>query len=144
MAIRDKFRRAVGSSSHKSTTSLSSSSSTHATETASTADSESSSSSSPSSSVADRKSRTRVFAWRPAKPAHDKEQEQKQQKKKNKNKTYSDPREKPFSEMNLRYQEILGSFELTFGTSHPEQLWNPDGELSPGTSRQNSIDLGRN
>jgi hypothetical protein len=81
----------------------------------------------------------RTFTWRSSKTADEKEQQ-----KKSKKHTYSDPREKPFTEMNLRYQEILGSYELTFGTSRPEQLWNPDGELSPGTSRQNSLDLGRN
>lgn len=142
MAIRDKFRRAVGS--RKSTASSSSSSSTHASETASNPDSDAASS---NGSPIDRNSRSRTFTWR-SKNGDAKEQSAQPQKSKpTKSKsrwTMPDPREKPFTEMNLRYQQILGSYELTFGTSHPEQLWNPDGELSPGTSRQNSIDLGRN
>jgi len=137
MAIRDKFRRAVGTS-RKSTSTTSSASSTHASETSTLASSTDSEVPSPASTVSDRKSRTRTFAWRPSKTAEEKDL------KKNRKKAGSDPREKPFTELNLRYQEILGSYELTFGTSHPEQLWNPDGELSPGTSRHNSVDLGRN
>jgi hypothetical protein len=143
MAIRDKFRRAVGAS--QSTASSSSSSSNAATEPA-TPTSASSSTSGPTESPAtERKIRPRTFTWRSAKTVEEKEQQQQQQKKGGNKKTAAaDPREKPFTEMNLRYQEMLGSYELTFGTSHPEQLWNPDSELSPGTSRQNSIDLGRN
>ncbi|KAF6807705.1 hypothetical protein CPLU01_15763 [Colletotrichum plurivorum] len=54
-----------------------------------------------------------------------------------------DPRERPFSETNLRHQEILNGFTLTFGKRQPSRDQRSSYYsigVSPGTSRHNSVD----
>ncbi|EQB46679.1 hypothetical protein GCG54_00006180 [Colletotrichum gloeosporioides] len=54
-----------------------------------------------------------------------------------------DPRERPFSETNLRHQEILNGFTLTFGKRQPSRDTRSSYYsigVSPGTSRHNSVD----
>lgn len=50
-----------------------------------------------------------------------------------------DPREKPFTETNLKYQEMFGAYELRFGASRRLSAdWEIEG-VSPMTSRRNSL-----
>lgn len=50
-----------------------------------------------------------------------------------------DPREKPFTETNLRYQEMFGEYTMTFGASRRLSAdWEIEG-VSPMTSRRNSL-----
>lgn len=50
-----------------------------------------------------------------------------------------DPREKPFSETNLRYQEMFGEYTMRFGASRRLSAdWEVEG-ISPMTSRRNSL-----
>ncbi|TDZ49906.1 hypothetical protein CTRI78_v007710 [Colletotrichum trifolii] len=72
--------------------------------------------------------------------------------KKKATKEKPDPRERPFSETNLRHQEILNGFTLTFGSKRPSRDTRDPRDtrdtrssyysigVSPGTSRQNSVD----
>lgn len=51
----------------------------------------------------------------------------------------SDPREKPFTETNLRYQQMFGDYEMRFGASRRLSAdWEIEG-ISPMTSRRNSL-----
>lgn len=50
-----------------------------------------------------------------------------------------DPREKPFTETNLRYQEMFGEYTMRFGASRRLSAdWEIEG-ISPMTSRRNSL-----
>ncbi|GKT87915.1 hypothetical protein Ct61P_05765 [Colletotrichum tofieldiae] len=58
----------------------------------------------------------------------------------------SDPRERPFNETNLRHQEILNGFTLTFGKGQRQMSRDQRSSyysinVSPGTSRHNSVDV---
>ncbi|KAL0930815.1 uncharacterized protein CTRU02_213550 [Colletotrichum truncatum] len=80
----------------------------------------------------------RTLGWRSTK-------DEKPKKKASKEKP--DPRERPFSETNLRHQEILNGFTLTFGKSQPshDQVRSShyNNGVSPGTSRHNSVATAR-
>ncbi|OLN81645.1 hypothetical protein CCHL11_05499 [Colletotrichum chlorophyti] len=55
-----------------------------------------------------------------------------------------DPRERPFNETNLRHQEIFHGFTMTFGKrplSREERSSYYSINVSPGTSRHNSVDV---
>ncbi|TQN69877.1 hypothetical protein CSHISOI_05655 [Colletotrichum shisoi] len=57
-----------------------------------------------------------------------------------------DPRERPFSETNLRHQQILNGFTMTFGKnqhqiSRDQRSSYYSVNVSPGTSRHNSVDV---
>ncbi|SPO02817.1 uncharacterized protein DNG_05492 [Cephalotrichum gorgonifer] len=52
-----------------------------------------------------------------------------------------DPREKPLTEANLRYQRVFGEYTMTFGASRRlSRDWETEG-ISPMTSRRNSLCL---
>lgn len=49
-----------------------------------------------------------------------------------------DPREKPLTQANMRYQEMFGEYTMTFGASRRlSRDWEAEG-VSPMTSRRNS------
>jgi hypothetical protein len=153
MAVRDHFRRAV----HKSDSSdnLSQTSGTSSSMTATTTTSNTSDSSDGGSSL--RKVPTnrlaRAFAFGSRDKARDLEKEKekelerqrKQQQKAKKNKIPLHPRDKPLTAQNLRHQEVLSQFTMTFGSS-PNRMsqvitGNVPG-ISPCCARAGSIDGG--
>ncbi|KAK2062634.1 hypothetical protein LY76DRAFT_589229 [Colletotrichum caudatum] len=79
----------------------------------------------------------KTFGWRSAKNEKSKKKSMKEK---------SDPRERPFNEVNLKHQEILNGFTMTFGKNHQQmprdQRWSYISvNVSPGTSRHNSVDV---
>ncbi|KAK1721789.1 uncharacterized protein CLUP02_03405 [Colletotrichum lupini] len=81
----------------------------------------------------------KTFGWRSAK-------EEKPKKKTAINEKEADPRERPFNETNLRHQEILNGFSMTFGKGQRPMSRDARSSyysinVSPGTSRHNSVDV---
>ncbi|EFQ33325.1 hypothetical protein CGRA01v4_06958 [Colletotrichum graminicola] len=79
----------------------------------------------------------KTFGWRSTKGEKPKKKPKKEK---------SDPRERPFSETNLRHQEILNGFTMTFGKNHQQMSRDQRSSyisvnVSPGTSRHNSVDV---
>ena len=146
MAIRDRFRRAL----HKSTSSSNvsqasdsnrnSASNNHIT-TTTTAVSDSSEGSSLRKSPS-----AKLFPWRSSESESRKKEEEKRKAKKSKP---VHPRDKPLTATNLRHQEMLSGFNMTFGSS-PNRLsqlvpagpWDDFEGVSPCCTRSPSIDGG--
>jgi hypothetical protein len=64
-------------------------------------------------------------------------------RKRREGRTYKHPSEKPLTEQNLKHQEMLSHFTMTFGASDPSQIIDPDFDgISPCCTRACSIDLG--
>ncbi|KAK1971171.1 hypothetical protein LZ32DRAFT_603148 [Colletotrichum eremochloae] len=79
----------------------------------------------------------KTFGWRSTK-------DEKTKKKPMKEKSNS--RERPFNETNLRHQEILNGFTMTFGKNQQQMSRDQRSSyysvnVSPGTSRHNSVDV---
>lgn len=148
MAIRDRVRRALTKSDSSSNISHSGSSSNITTTTTATTTSDGSESSSL------RKSPSKLFSWRSHDREHnstsdDKKKADKEQKKKTKKSSSKPvhPRDKPLTATNLRHQEMLSGFSMTFGSS-PNRLsqlvangFDDDG-VSPCCTRYPSFDGG--
>ncbi|KAK1999827.1 hypothetical protein LX36DRAFT_604223 [Colletotrichum falcatum] len=80
----------------------------------------------------------KTFGWRSAKDGKSKKKPTKEAKR--------DPRERPFNETNLRHQEILNGFTMTFGKnvrqiSRDQRSSYYSINVSPCTSRHNSVDV---
>ncbi|KAK5990298.1 hypothetical protein PT974_08565 [Cladobotryum mycophilum] len=145
MAIRDRFRRALRKSDSSDSMSQSDSNST----TASTRHSSSSEASSPiiplTKSSSFRLTRTFTFGSRD-KDKDNKEKPKPKEKarpRKSNNKVWMHPSQRPLTEQNLRHQEMLSHFTMTFGTSNASQLEDIDYDgVSPCCTRPSSIDGG--
>jgi hypothetical protein len=120
MAIRDRFRRARKSISSSSTTNTS-----HIDPTPDVPEPELSKS--PSRLA-------KTFSWRSNKS------------KKPEDSRPEPPAERPPTETNLRHQELLSAFTMTFGRRRPSQggrmSFGGVSGISPGNSRQGSLDAG--
>lgn len=103
MAIRDRFRRAMRLSDSASDAL----SQTDSNGTTSTANTSQSSSDAPSKKSSSKLSRTFTFRSRD---------------KGSKDKKRIHPSEKPLTAQNLRHQEMLSHFTMTFGASDPDQI----------------------
>ncbi|WYZ40249.1 hypothetical protein EsH8_IV_000590 [Colletotrichum jinshuiense] len=80
----------------------------------------------------------KTFGWKLTKDEKPKKKAIKESK--------SDPRERPLNETNLRHQEIFNGFTMTFGKgqrqmSHDQRSSYNSLNVSPGTSRHNSVDV---
>ncbi|KAK1983825.1 hypothetical protein LZ30DRAFT_748326 [Colletotrichum cereale] len=80
----------------------------------------------------------KTFGWRSTKEEKSKKKPIKEEKR--------HPRERPFNETNLRHQEILNGFTMTFGKGHQQMSGDQRSSylsinISPGTSRHNSVDV---
>lgn len=134
MTIRERVRRAL----HKSDSSsnISQSDSNITTTTTSSGSENSSLRKSPS---------TRLFQWRSHDPESTKKKEEKEEKKRSKKKSKpTHPRDKPLTATNLRHQEMLSGFSMTFGSS-PNRLSQlvddfDDFGVSPCCTRSPSFD----
>lgn len=127
MAIRDRVRRALRRSDSSSDTSSQSDSNT-ASSTANTSQSSETAGLSLQK-TSSKLSRTFTFGSR-----GDKE------KKEKKKRRPMHPSEKPLTVQNLRHQEMLGHFTMTFGTNNLSQIELPDfNGVSPCCTRAPSI-----
>ncbi|PTB46938.1 uncharacterized protein TrAFT101_003626 [Trichoderma asperellum] len=143
MAIRERFRRALRRSDDSDTISQTDSNGT----TSSTRQSSSSESSAPQLSLkktSSTLSKTFSFGRRNTKKNEEKiARKEERDRKRNKGRTYKHPSEKPLTEQNLKHQEMLSHFTMTFGASDPSQIIDPDFDgISPCCTRTCSIDLG--
>lgn len=140
MAIRDRFRRALRKSDSSDSISQTESTLT-TTSTASTSRSSlSDASSQQSHKSAPRLTRTFTFGHRDKEKDKTKEKEK---EKKNKNKTRPHPSERPLTTQNLKHQELLSQFTMTFGTQNISQIEFYDSNgISPCCTRPCSIDEG--
>ncbi|RFU81438.1 hypothetical protein TARUN_750 [Trichoderma arundinaceum] len=143
MAIRERFRRALRRSDDSDTISQ-----TDSNGDSSTRQSSSSESSAPQLSLkktSSTLSRTFTFGRRDKEKDKEKEIAKKEEKdrKRNKGRTWKHPSEKPLTEQNLKHQEMLSHFTMTFGASDPSQIQDIDFDgISPCCTRNCSIDLG--
>ncbi|EHK15440.1 uncharacterized protein TRIVIDRAFT_217229 [Trichoderma virens Gv29-8] len=135
MAIRDRFRRAMRRSDDSDTISQ-----TDSNTTDSSARQSSSSESAPQLSLKKTSSvLSRLFKDTKEKEAKKEEKD----RKKTKGRTWKHPSEKPLTEQNLKHQEMLSHFTMTFGASDPTQVQELDFDgISPCCTRNCSIDLG--
>ncbi|KAL6695940.1 hypothetical protein J3F84DRAFT_319141 [Trichoderma pleuroticola] len=135
MAIRDRFRRALRRSDDSDTISQ--------TDSNATTDSTRQSSSSESAPQLSLKKTSSVLS-RLFKDTKEKEAKMEEKnRKKNKGRTWKHPSEKPLTEQNLKHQEMLSHFTMTFGASDPTQVVDVDFDgISPCCTRNGSLDLG--
>lgn len=135
MAIRDRFRRAMRRSDDSDTISQ-----TDSNTTDSSARQSSSSESAPQLSL----KKTSSVLSRLFKDTKEKEAKKEEKgRKKTKGRTWKHPSEKPLTEQNLKHQEMLSHFTMTFGASDPTQVQELDFDgISPCCTRNCSIDLG--
>jgi hypothetical protein len=114
MAIRDIFRRVARKSGSTSTTN-------------SQSDTVSEGPTAPTSPTPPARS-SKGFSWRTSKPLKKVEEP-------------PHPREQPLTEANLKHQELLNAFTMTFGRRRGSQGGRSSfGGISPGQSRNNSVD----
>jgi hypothetical protein len=145
MAIRERFRRALRRSDDSDTISQTEST---GTTSSSTRQSSSSDSSAPQLSLkktSSTLSKTFSFGRRDNSKKNEEKIARKQEaaRKRREGRTYKHPSEKPLTEQNLKHQEILSHFTMTFGASDPSQIIDPDFDgISPCCTRACSIDLG--
>ncbi|KAK3186480.1 hypothetical protein K4F52_004781 [Lecanicillium sp. MT-2017a] len=115
MAIRDRVRRALRKSEASNTMTQTESNTTAATNNTS-----------QSSSTLDKTTSrlARVLTFGGNSSSSDSAKEEKKQKKKEKKSRGGrvHPRDKPLTAQNLRHQEMLSHFSMTFGASDPSQI----------------------
>ncbi|GAO13866.1 uncharacterized protein UV8b_03901 [Ustilaginoidea virens] len=131
MAIRDRFRRALRRSEENSDAISQTESNT--TTTTNTSDTSSVHKSTASSKLA------RTFAWqRRSKDEPDKEA------KRNRKNSRLHPSQRPLTLQNLKHQEMLSHFTMTFGASDPSQIETLSFVgVSPCCTRAPSLDMQR-
>ncbi|KAL7798130.1 hypothetical protein V8C37DRAFT_246176 [Trichoderma ceciliae] len=141
MAIRERFRRALRRSDDSDTISQTDSNATSARQSSSSESAPQLSLKKTSSTL----SKTFTFGRRDKDKDKEKEMAKKDEKarRKNKGRTWKHPSEKPLTEQNLKHQEMLSHFTMTFGASDPSQVQELDFDgISPCCTRNCSIDLG--
>ncbi|KAL7935074.1 hypothetical protein V8C35DRAFT_26259 [Trichoderma chlorosporum] len=136
MAIRERFRRALRRSDDSDTISQ--------TESSTASDSSDRQSSSSESAPQLSLKKTSSVLSRLFKDGKEKEvKKEEKDRKKTKGRTWKHPSEKPLTEQNLKHQEMLSHFKMTFGASDPAQVQELDFDgISPCCTRNCSIDLG--
>lgn len=136
MAIRDRIRHALRKSeASDAITQTSSNSSNSSNTTTSTANT--SQSSDTGASLQKSSSRLFGFGSRDKEPKATKTNKTTKEKKRRLH-----PSEKPLTAQNLRHQELLSHFTMTFGASDPEQIESLSFiGVSPCCTRRNSISL---
>ncbi|KAL7901457.1 hypothetical protein HDV63DRAFT_200340 [Trichoderma sp. SZMC 28014] len=145
MAIRERFRRALRRSDDSDTISQTEST---GTTSSSTRQSSSSESSAPQLSLKKTSSTlSKAFSFGRGDSSKKNEEKiarkQERARKRNEGRTYKHPSEKPLTEQNLKHQEMLSHFTMTFGASDPSQIIDSDFDgISPCCTRACSIDLG--
>lgn len=148
MAIRDRFRRALHKSTSSSNVSSDNSSrnSVNNITTTNTTVSDSSEGSSPRTATS-----SKLFPWRSNDPESSSRKEKSESRKSKKSSSKPvHPRDKPLTATNLRHQEMLSGFNMTFGSS-PSRLsqlvpagpWDEFEGVSPCCTRNPSFDGGR-
>jgi len=131
MAIRDRFRRALRKSD-SSDTAISQTDSN--TTTATTSETSSLHKSTTSSSR-----HTKTFTW----GRREKDDSDKESKRNKKNKKIH-PSQRPLTLQNLKHQEMLSHFNMTFGASDPSQIESASFiGVSPCCTRAPSLEIGR-
>lgn len=131
MSIRDRVRRALRNKSDSASASDASDSASQSDSSPATPISSNTSQSSDiSQSLSSKLSRT--FTW------GSRDKDASSSKDKNRRKRPLHPSERPLTAQNLRHQQMLSQFTMTFGTSNPSQL-DLDG-VSPCCTRAPSID----
>lgn len=135
MAIRDRIRHALRKSeASDAITQTSSNTSNSSNTTTSTANTSQSSDTGASL----QKSSSRLFGF----GSRDKEPKATKANKTKEKKRRLHPSEKPLTAQNLRHQELLSHFTMTFGASDPEQIESLSFiGVSPCCTRRNSISL---
>ncbi|KAL7927761.1 hypothetical protein ACQKWADRAFT_12691 [Trichoderma austrokoningii] len=145
MAIRERFRRALRRSDDSDTISQTDSNGTASSSTRQSSSSESSAPQLSLKKTSSTLSKTFSFGRRDNSKKNEEKIARKQEaaRKRNKGRTYKHPSEKPLTEQNLKHQEMLSHFTMTFGASDPSQIIDPDFDgISPCCTRNCSIDLG--
>lgn len=143
MTIKDRFRRALRKSDSSSSLSQSDSNTTANTSQSSlsAATSLTQFSSQQQSPKAPAIRLTKTFTWgrdkeRDIEKANAKEEKRKAKRRGNRP---VHPSEKPLTAQNLRHQEMLSHFTMTFGATHHEHLAPSIGGVSPCGTRPASI-----
>lgn len=146
MTIKDRFRRALRKSD--SSSSLSHSDTNTTANTANTSQSSLSaiqslstfaSQQDPKPSAAPKLTKTFTWGHREKDPEKEKAREERRKAKKRGSKPVH-PSEKPLTAQNLRHQEMLSHFTMTFGATRNEHLGAPSlGGVSPCCTRPASI-----
>ncbi|OAA53692.1 hypothetical protein ISF_08631 [Cordyceps fumosorosea ARSEF 2679] len=150
MAIRDRFRRALrksGASDTVSPTELSTAGSTALTTTTTTTTTTSQCSSSHDGpqleKTTSRLARVLTFSSSSASsPEKEREREEKRDRKAAQSRRRTHPRDRPLTTQNIRHQEMLSHFRMTFGASDPTQIETMSFVgVSPCCTRRGSLDL---
>jgi hypothetical protein len=134
MSIRDRVRRALRTKSDTASSDASDSASQSDSSPATPVSSNTSQSSDGTQSLSSKLSRTFTFGSR------DKDVSSSAPKEKPRRKRPLHPSERPLTAQNLKHQQVLGQFTMTFGTANLSQL-DLDG-VSPCCTRAPSMDLG--
>jgi hypothetical protein len=131
MAIRDRFRRALRKSDSSDTISQTESNTT------TTTTSETSSLHKSTTSSSSRFARSFTFGRR------EKEDPEKESRRNRKNKKMH-PSQRPLTLQNLKHQEMLNQFSMTFGASDPNQIESASFiGVSPCCTRAPSLEIDR-
>lgn len=124
MAIRDRVRRALRKSEASDTISQAdSNTTTTAANTAANA-SQSSSDGTQLEKTTSRLARAFTFSSSPDSKEKEKERAEKRERKAQdrQSRRRTHPRDRPLTTQNIRHQEMLGQFRMTFGASDPSQI----------------------
>ncbi|KAG6008597.1 hypothetical protein E4U21_004237 [Claviceps maximensis] len=137
MTIRERFRRALRKSDSSDTISQ--------TESNSTTTTTMSSSSSLHKSNTSGGKLARTFTWgRRSKDDSDKISQEAKEDIKNKKNKKMHPSQRPLTLQNLKHQEMLSHFTMTFGASDPDQIESLSFiGVSPCCTRRPSLDMDR-
>ncbi|KAF5134276.1 uncharacterized protein G6M90_00g012930 [Metarhizium brunneum] len=128
MAIRDRFRRALRKSDSSDTISPTNSNTTTAT---------TSETSSLHKSTSSKFARTFAFSRRSKDESHEESKRNKKNKK-------THPSQRPLTLQNLKHQEMLSHFSMTFGASDPSQIESASFiGVSPCCTRAPSLEIDR-
>ncbi|EFY98621.1 hypothetical protein X797_001900 [Metarhizium robertsii] len=128
MAIRDRFRRALRKSDSSDTISPTNSNTTTAT---------TSETSSLHKSTSSKLARTFAFSRRSKDESHEESKRNKKNKK-------IHPSQRPLTLQNLKHQEMLSHFSMTFGASDPSQIESASFiGVSPCCTRAPSLEIDR-
>ncbi|EFY87766.1 hypothetical protein MAC_06133 [Metarhizium acridum CQMa 102] len=128
MAIRDRFRRALRKSESSDTISQTHSNTTTAT---------TSETSSVHKSTSSRFARTFAFGRRSKDDSHEESKRNKKDKK-------IHPSQRPLTLQNLKHQEMLSHFSMTFGATDPSQIESASFiGVSPCCTRAPSLEIDR-
>mgnify|MGYP005989390561 CR=1 FL=1 len=142
MAIRDRIRHALRKSEASDAITQTSSNTSNSSNSSNTTTSTANTSQSSDTGASLQKSSSRLFGF----GSRDKEPKASKASKTNKTtkekKRRLHPSEKPLTAQNLRHQELLSHFTMTFGASDPEQIESLSFiGVSPCCTRRNSISL---